>query len=112
VENRYCRNCGHELGMEDRFCPNCGQPAHETAHVPTPDADVEVPPQGGQPSVGPAPQQAETPPQQQGSWVGRGIGGGFGASIGWTLGSCLVIVVVCLLLFAGCAALIAIGSSS
>jgi uncharacterized membrane protein len=111
VENRYCRNCGHELGIEDRFCPNCGQPAHEAAHVPTPDADVGVPPPSGPSAVGSASQQAETPPQQQGTWVGRGFGGGFGASIGWTLGSCLVIVVVCLLLFAGCAVLFAIGSS-
>jgi len=41
--DRYCRNCGHELRSEDRFCPNCGEPTHETAHVPTPEADVEVP---------------------------------------------------------------------
>ena len=110
MENRYCRNCGHELGMEDRFCPNCGQPAHETAHVPTPEADVGIPPPGGPSASGSASHQA--PPQQQSSWVGRGSGGGFGASIGWTLGSCLVIVVVCLLLFAGCAAIIAIGANA
>ena len=24
MENRHCRNCGHELKMEDRFCPSCG----------------------------------------------------------------------------------------
>ena len=44
MADRYCRNCGHELGSEDRFCPNCGRAASETAHVPTPEADVPVPP--------------------------------------------------------------------
>ena len=41
---RYCTNCGHELGSDDRFCPNCGTPAHQAAYVPTPEADVTVPP--------------------------------------------------------------------
>jgi predicted amidophosphoribosyltransferase len=56
--DRYCGNCGHELSPEDRFCPNCGRPVHQTASVPTPEADVPVPP---------PPQQAGgtvTPPQQ------------------------------------------------
>jgi len=43
VTERYCRNCGHELAETDRFCPNCGTPVHEAAHVPTPEADVDVP---------------------------------------------------------------------
>src|SRR5215213_2746684 len=43
VTERHCRNCGHELAETDRFCPNCGTPVHEAAHVPTPEADVEVP---------------------------------------------------------------------
>jgi hypothetical protein len=43
VANKYCRNCGHELAEDDHFCPNCGRPVHETAHVPTPEADVPVP---------------------------------------------------------------------
>jgi zinc-ribbon domain len=43
VTDRYCRNCGHELAETDRFCPNCGTPVHEAAHVPTPEADVDVP---------------------------------------------------------------------
>jgi zinc-ribbon domain len=43
VTDRYCRNCGHELAETDRFCPNCGTPVHEAAHVPTPEADVNVP---------------------------------------------------------------------
>jgi zinc-ribbon domain len=43
VTDRYCRNCGHELAETDRFCPNCGTPVHEVAHVPTPEADVDVP---------------------------------------------------------------------
>src|SRR5215212_12203587 len=43
VANRYCRTCGHELAETDRFCPNCGTPVHQAAHVPTPEADVDVP---------------------------------------------------------------------
>lgn len=42
--HRYCSNCGHELSTEAQFCPNCGSPVHRTAHVPTPEADVQVPP--------------------------------------------------------------------
>jgi hypothetical protein len=42
--DRYCRNCGDELNPDDRFCPSCGRPVHQTAHVPTPEADVPVPP--------------------------------------------------------------------
>ena len=47
MTDRYCRNCGHALAETDRFCPNCGTPVHEAAHVPTPEADVDVssPPQ-------------------------------------------------------------------
>src|SRR5215203_1456268 len=41
---RYCSNCGQELHPEDRFCSNCGRPVHLTARVPTPEADVSVPP--------------------------------------------------------------------
>jgi hypothetical protein len=32
------------LPQDVRFCPSCGQPAHDTAQVTTPDADVDVPP--------------------------------------------------------------------
>jgi hypothetical protein len=57
---RYCSNCGHELGPEDRFCQNCGTPVHQAATVPTPEADVPVPPppqrSGGSAA---SPQQAE-----------------------------------------------------
>lgn len=49
-QNRYCRSCGQELEPEDQFCANCGRPVHATAQVPTPEADVPVPP---------LPQQAE-----------------------------------------------------
>ena len=44
MAQRYCTNCGTELGEEVRFCPNCGRPVHETAAVSTPEADVSVPP--------------------------------------------------------------------
>src|SRR5215211_3012808 len=41
---RYCSNCGQELKLEDQFCSNCGRPVHQTARVPTPQADIPVPP--------------------------------------------------------------------
>ena len=41
---RYCSNCGHELSLEDRLCSNCGRPVHLTTRVPTPEADMPVPP--------------------------------------------------------------------
>jgi hypothetical protein len=44
VADRYCSNCGQELRAGGGFCPGCGRPLHETAHVPTPEADVPVPP--------------------------------------------------------------------
>jgi hypothetical protein len=62
VADRYCRNCSHELGVEERFCPMCGRDAHETAHVPTPEADVSVLPQGDQLSARTALPQTETLP--------------------------------------------------
>src|SRR5687768_15715021 len=48
MANRYCSPCGYELSDDSRFCPNCGKPTRETAHVPTPEADVPVPPPPGQ----------------------------------------------------------------
>jgi hypothetical protein len=60
---RFCSNCGHELKPEDQFCPNCGRPVHHTAHVPTPEADVPVPPAPQAGGTGPAaPQQAPPHP--------------------------------------------------
>ncbi len=116
MEERYCGNCGHELSEDARFCSECGQPVHETARVPTPEADVPVPPVAGQHSAGLASPRTEASPQQQGSWLGRGFGGRLGASVGWTLGSCIttvvLIVVLSTLLFVGCAALLAVGSNA
>src|SRR5215207_10080771 len=60
MADRYCRNCGHELAEDDRFCPNCGRPVHEAAHVPTPEADVPVPP--------PPQRAAEETSQPTGTW--------------------------------------------
>ena len=91
-----CRNCGAELANTVRFCHECGQ-----------DQSVAVPQdQRIQTENIPVP-----PPPQQGSWVGRGFGGGFGASIGWVLGSCVAVTVLSVLLFVGCAALVAVGSN-
>src|SRR5215218_5699616 len=44
MANRYCSHCGQALSEDSRFCQNCGRPIQETAHVPTPEADVPVPP--------------------------------------------------------------------
>ena len=44
MAQRYCTNCGTELGDEARFCPSCGRPVYETAVVSTSEADVSVPP--------------------------------------------------------------------
>jgi hypothetical protein len=57
---RYCSNCGHELSPEDQFCQNCGHPVHQTARVPTPEADVPVPPPQQRDAGGSVP-----PPLQQ-----------------------------------------------
>ena len=43
-QERYCSNCGHKLKLEDQYCSNCGRPVHQTARVPTPEADIPVPP--------------------------------------------------------------------
>src|SRR5829696_1577066 len=65
VTNRYCRNCGHELAETDRFCPNCGTPAHEAAHVPTPEADVDVPSPPQKAGATTPPAGATTPPPDE-----------------------------------------------
>ena len=65
---RYCSNCGNELNPEDRFCQNCGTPVHRAATVPTPEADVPVPPPPQAGSGGPAApgQPAQEQPAQPG----------------------------------------------
>jgi hypothetical protein len=64
MAQRYCTNCGAELGEDDRFCPNCGRPVHETAAVSIPEADVPVPP--------PPQQEAGTQPLEQAEAQPRG----------------------------------------
>ena len=62
MAQRYCTNCGNELGPDDVFCASCGKPTHQTAAVSTPEADVDVPPPSTQQSGGPGfapPYQAE-----------------------------------------------------
>ena len=52
MAQRYCTNCGNELGPNDIFCANCGKPAHETAAVSTPEANVDVPTPPGEQQAG------------------------------------------------------------
>lgn len=47
MAQRYCTNCGNDLGPNDAFCGSCGKPTHETAAVATPEANVDVPPPPG-----------------------------------------------------------------
>lgn len=69
MAGRYCGNCGHELGVSDSFCPNCGKSVVETAYVPTPEADVPVPPPpqqaGDTPSFAPAGDAPQAEGQQK-----------------------------------------------
>jgi zinc-ribbon domain len=68
VAQRYCTNCGAELREDDSFCGKCGRPVHETAQVPTPEADVPVPPPPQQEEAGEQPlEQAEAQPQEPGT---------------------------------------------
>ena len=66
---RYCGNCGNELDPEDRFCQNCGRPVHQTAQVPTPEADVPVPPPPQQEAGTQPLEEAEAQPRQP--WTTR-----------------------------------------
>jgi hypothetical protein len=43
MAQRYCTNCGAELGEDDSFCGKCGSPTYQTAAVATQEADVPVP---------------------------------------------------------------------
>jgi hypothetical protein len=63
-QDRYCRNCGQELQPEDQFCAGCGRPVQANARVPTPEADVPIPPPPQQAEDRPDPPQA---PQAQSS---------------------------------------------
>ena len=63
-QDRFCRSCGQELKPEDRFCAGCGRPVYATAHVPTHEADVPVPPPPQQARDSSVPPQA---PQTQSS---------------------------------------------
>jgi uncharacterized membrane protein YvbJ len=46
VADRFCTNCGQELGPDDKFCTNCGMPMRETG------AAAAVPQQPQQPRRG------------------------------------------------------------
>jgi Domain of unknown function (DUF4352)/zinc-ribbon domain len=97
MADRYCKNCGQELPEDSRFCPNCGTPIQEAAHVPTPEADVPVPPppQQAWETASPTPEQAtpQPPPRSTANKVFVGCTG----------------LVVVLVLFVGCLAVLGSG---
>lgn len=64
--DRYCRNCGHELRSNDRFCTGCASPVQQTAHVPTPEANVPVSTHSYRQQSAPYPQQASAPSSDSG----------------------------------------------
>jgi zinc-ribbon domain len=88
MANRYCSHCGYALPDDSRFCPNCGKPTQTTAHVPTPEADVPVPPPPGQRAWGTA-----TPPPGQAYALTQERSPAFRLFVG----SAIVIVVLLLL---------------
>ena len=101
MAERYCRNCGQELPDDSRFCPNCGTPIQEVAHVPTPEAEE---PEDPRQQIIQA-HSVDVPPQLR-SATSTGSGAGFGAAIGWIVGGCSVVLVLTVVMFGGCAALL------
>jgi hypothetical protein len=97
LANKYCRHCGQELSEDSRFCPNCGRSTQEPAHVPTPEADVQVPPPPRQrwQTAAPPPPQVNTLSRER--------------SVAFKLiaGSAIVVM----LLLTGAVALVAVGGS-
>jgi hypothetical protein len=67
MADRFCGNCGNELRPQDKFCPGCGKPVHETAVVPTTEADIPVPPlpRQSEESTLVSAEQAEPPPESR-----------------------------------------------
>ena len=106
-QRRYCSNCGHELADDDRFCPNCGNPVHETARVPTPEADRRVPPipPAAERTAGErlrygtldAPPRNRQQPRDPGVWTGVKLGCGMFI----VLPIIIFVVIIVLLIFFG-----------
>jgi hypothetical protein len=86
-----CKSCGAGLSEGSRFCSECGQ--DQTATFP-PQTRIRVP-------------STDVPPQN--SPASAGFGAGFGAAIGWFVGGCLLLMVLFLLMFGGCALLVSLG---
>ena len=101
MAKRYCSNCGQELPDDSRFSRNGGTSILEVAHVPTP--EVEEPEDPLQQII--QAHSVDVPPQPR-SATSTGFGAGFGAAIGWIVGGCLVLLVLTVLMFGGCAALL------
>lgn len=91
MANRYCRNCGQELRPGNRFCTGCGRAVYESAHVPTPEADVPVPPPPQPAADSPVPAESAAqptpPPSAQQQQRSEGVLQQFKWPILWLLGS-------------------------
>src|SRR5215217_8300277 len=103
MADRYCSHCGQALSEDSRFCPNCGKPIQETAHVPTSEADVPVPPPPRQQvweTATPPSGQTTTMPQRRSNrfWV--------------FVGSAIVIVVLLLVAMVAALNIGSVGSQS
>jgi uncharacterized membrane protein YvbJ len=47
MADRYCTNCGQELGQDDKFCTNCGTPMREAGTAaPQPPQQTQQPRKG------------------------------------------------------------------
>jgi hypothetical protein len=106
-QRRYCSNCGEKLVDDTRFCPNCGNPVHETAFVPTPEADRRVPPippaaerntsERSRYGTLDAPPRNRQQPRDPGVWTGVKLGCGMFI----VLPIIIFVVIIVLLIFFG-----------
>ena len=84
-----CRNCAHELPAGTKFCPECGQ---DQGVLFAPQERIQTPSAAPQPN----------PPDDAGSWVGRGVAGGIGACVVLPVLLFLVLVVLPFVLMVAC----------
>jgi hypothetical protein len=85
----------HGLARVKETEPNCGRPVHQTAHVPTPEADVPVPPPPQQQvweTVTPPPRQANALPWRRSTSIKFAIGAAIVFGVLVLLGAVIVAI--------------------